>query len=163
MRAKFELTFSLEFARQSMDGRLTLVIYRTTAVSHSLWIRMNTTTLDSAVRNLKDREGTKSQYIGVWNAGVDTETIPGLADWAESIGASAVVWTDLPSKFDGRNGIAPSQEEAIDYLTSLDPASRNRAERYVRHAPKQIRTPYRDAFEVEFGWVPIEGAPHHEE
>jgi hypothetical protein len=154
---------ALEFVRQSENGRLTLVLHHSSIISSALWIEMETNSVEDAAENLRKREGTNIRRIGTWDGGDDPENIPGLGRWVDSIKASAVVWTDLPPKFIGENGIAPSQDEAINHIASLDSKSRNLAESYVRRAPKQIRTPYREAFKATLGWAPIEGDLPHEE
>ena len=144
---------SVEFARQSQDGRLTLVIEQSAPSVKVLWSVMATNTLEHAIESLRLREGTARKHIDSWEyTADDPEPISGLSIWARSIGADAVIWTALPPKFSGKNHVVPSLSQAMEYLNSLNEEAMGLAEDYIRKAPPQIRTPYRNAFEVEFGW-----------
>jgi len=46
-----------------------------------------------------------------------------------------------------------SEAEVIAFLRALDGTNRAPAERYVRQAPTQIDTLYRQAIERELGWL----------
>lgn len=54
-----------------------------------------------------------------------------------------VVWTGLPLKFNGAE-ITPSAEQVVEYLEKLTGEQREKAERYVRVAPRQIEIPSTD-------------------
>jgi hypothetical protein len=59
-------------------------------------------------------------HIAAWSEGeTDPGGIPGLADWAGSVGASSVVWTALPPKFDGQDRV-PNEQEVVDYLRACE-------------------------------------------
>lgn len=146
---------SVEFTRQSRDGRLTLVVEPSAPSLKVLWASMNTLSLEEAIESLRNREGTSKKYIGCWYpTTAEPVQIPGLSDWASSVEADAVIWTALPSKFNGENDVVPSLCQALEYLGSLKSDAKKLAENYIRKAPVQIRTPYRIAFEQEFGWEP---------
>ena len=146
----------IEFLRQSDDGRVTLVLAQGAEVVRSLWAPMDTSDLATAREALRQREGTskdKPWHIGSWSVGEPTpESIPGLNAWATARQIDAVIWTALPPKFGGRERTA-SDKEVIDYLTNLKGASRDRAEQYVRLAPRQIDTAYRRLIEANLGWT----------
>ena len=149
---------SLEFARQSQDRRITLVVVRTVRPVRSLWALMDCSTLDSAKTSLMYREGTKKkEYIGGWSQGnPDPVAISGLGAWAIARNLHAVVWTALPPKFQNCDRL-PSEAEVIAYLADLRGAERDVAERYVRRTPRQIDTEYRRRIEADLHWYP-EGA-----
>jgi hypothetical protein len=63
------------------------------------------------------------------------------------------VWTNLPPEFGGSKRI-PTVEEIVPYLASCQGEERERAEEYVRKAPRQIDTEYRRKIEAELGWTP---------
>ncbi len=146
----------VEFARQSGGHRLTLVLGETFPLVPSLWAWMDCSNLNDAIESLRRREGTVAGRIGSWSPGYDVpELIADLPGWAAEKGASAVIWTALPPKFEGRDERIPSIEEALDYLRSLEDERRNGAEEYVRRAPTQVRTLYRIEFERQLGWFPV--------
>jgi len=146
----------VEYLRQSFNGRLTLVIDKDVPKSPALWAKMQTMELDAAMENLRRREGnTLLEYIGCWRYGdPDPDVIPGLVRWAQSIQASAVIWTALPARFAGEDFIRPTYQEALQYLSALPQDIKTIAEEYVRRTPVQVRTPYRDNLETDLGWEP---------
>lgn len=148
----------VEFARQSQNGRITLVIVpkdRARPV-RSLWALMDSECLEKARGHLKTREGTTLKYVGYWARGCPSPgSIPGLNDWALARSLDAVVWTALPPEFKGKKCETPSEDAIINYLRELPlGAKRDEAERYTRRAPRQIDTDYRRRIEAELGWFP---------
>ena len=144
---------SIEFARQSKDGRITLVIEPSAPKLPVLWSEMTVSSLEEAIENLKEREKTVQKYIGSWSLTEEQpKEIPGLDEWADSVGAVSVIWTALPPKFNDRDGIVPSLGQLLTYFRELDDGLLGEAERYIRKAPQQIQTPYRKALIKEFGW-----------
>lgn len=145
----------VEFARQSKDGRLTLVVGDGFQYFPSLWARMASSDLEEAIENLSAREGTSRKFISVYKKGdAVPRHVPNIDRWAETKGVDAIVWTGLPPKFGGEDNRVPSLDEAMKYLSALDEVTRKRAEAYVRRTPQQIRTPYRFQFERYFAWYP---------
>lgn len=148
----------IEFTRQSKDGRLTLVINESAKATRTLWALMATDNLNDAKRNLQEREGIPlkniDKSIGVVSANEDAkskiEVI--IKEWMQNLKIDAVIWTNLPSKFQGENNRTPTIEEAISYIKSLDINSKKNAEEYIRKTPRQIDTDYRRKIESEFGW-----------
>jgi hypothetical protein len=144
---------SVEFARQSHDGRLTLVVVPGAAPVRSLWTLLASENIDAAVDALAAREGAPANRIGSWSIG-DPDPFAGLTDWASARGLAHVVWTALPARFRGEDDRVPSSHEALAYLESLTGADREAAERYIRRAPAQVDTDYRRRFAAELGWGP---------
>ena len=146
----------VEFARQSQDGRITLVVVPSARPVRSLWALMDGEDLEAARTCLKQREGVrKREHIGSWSRGdADPAFLQGLGEWALARNIDAVVWTALPPKFDEKNGRLPTEEELIAYLSELRGARRDAAERYVRRAPCQVDTAYRRRIEAELNWAP---------
>lgn len=146
----------VEFARQSKDGSITLVITPRARPLRSLWAVMDTDDFEIAKEALRHREGKiLRQRIGGWSLGQQSPgEIYSLATWAESQGIEHVLWTALPPKFDEEDNRIPSAEDVVSYLRALDGSIRDKAEAYVRHAPRQIDTDYRRRIEAELGWMP---------
>ncbi len=76
-----------------------------------------------------------------------------LPEWAASHGVEGVVWTALPSKFNGEEGRTPTMKQVLEYLGGLTGAARDAAECYIRCAPRQIDTPYRRRIEAALQWT----------
>ena len=146
----------VEFARQSLDGRITRVLHPPAPPVRAYWALMRDDRLEAAREALRLREGIPvggEADIGCWIAG---EPPPPLIDdlegWAAIRGVDAVIWTALPPRFDGKRGRVPTIDEILAYLASLDGERRRRAETYIRRAPAQTDTPNRRRIAAELGW-----------
>ena len=53
--------------------------------------------------------------------------------------------TALPPKWSEENGRIPTEAEVMGYLSTLSGEAAREPFRYIRNAPRQIRTPYREA------------------
>ncbi len=149
----------VEFARISRDGRLTLVLIKNSPEVKVCWAEMAVSSLADARSALAQREGIPKgnieRDIGYWDRSMPAdETTQRIEVWANRVPVSGVVWTALPPKFRDE-ARAPSEQEAIHYLSGLAGDTRAAAERYVRRAPRQIATPYRRAIERILGWTPL--------
>lgn len=146
----------LEFARTSQDGRLTLVLVAGAPLVPCLWSELDYTAPHHAQEALAGREGCTLTGIGLWPGaapahGAGAERI---ARWAQERSLQAVVWTALPPKFGGAEGKAPASAEAsVAYLLRLEARAQAKAREYVERAAPQVRTPFRQAFEQELGWL----------
>ncbi|MCK4857244.1 MAG: hypothetical protein KAT58_04685 [candidate division Zixibacteria bacterium] len=152
----------VEFCRQSQDGRMTLVITPGKTPLRTLWALSSVDNLREAIDNLGSREEiptkNRKRDIGRWeNASQPKDEIEeGIANWANEKRIEAVIWTALPSKFNGQNGSVPSVDAVVTYLKNLSFEKRHNAETYVRKAPIQIDTDYRRKIQTELGWEPQE-------
>ena len=148
----------VEFARQSENGRLTLVLLDQGQRVSMLYAAMKVPDLEAAVLGLATREGCAKRRIGYWASSVGVREAfahaQDIGSWAQERSLDAVVWTALPARFGGIDGRMASAEEAISYLANLEGEKRQMAEEYVRKAPAQIRTPYRRLIEEKLGWRP---------
>lgn len=148
----------VEFARQSENGRITLVLESSAWLVRSLWAVMDLTELEAARHALAKREGIKTdinQKIGTWTRGKAAPAlIPNIEEWALSYGVQSVVWTNLPPTFQNSRQ-SPIHEQVIKYLSGLTGAQRDNAERYIRLVPRQIDTLCRRQIEASLQWTPL--------
>lgn len=142
----------IEFARQSQDGRLTLVVAEGARLCTTLWCELAVRDLDEAIQVLQHRENTPNENsIGRWpNATARKWPYSAhVAAWAEARGLVGVVWTALWPGWIGSRGLVPTMEEAVTYLQGLDPATVALAASYIRSTPAQVVTEFRPALEAE--------------
>lgn len=148
----------VEFARQSSDGRMTLVLEPSALLVRSLWAVMDCADLETAQEALRKREGIKKSdidRIGKWTRGEPVPPLIAKLDaWAVSRSVQSIVWTNLPRKFNGLEQ-TPTCEQVIEYLSGLNGARRDNAERYIRLAPRQIDTRNRRRIEAVLQWTPL--------
>jgi hypothetical protein len=148
-------TLPIEYVRQSSDNHLTLVVTKDGAPVPTLWALMPVANLAEAVESLRMREGRymNESRVGRWPHTTAYPYSAEIGAWAQKKELDAVVWTALPPKFRGTDGLSPTLTEAIAHLSSLQGASKDIAEQYVRRTPAVVSTPFRTAFEKQFGWV----------
>jgi len=148
----------VEFARESSDKRITLVVCEGSLAVEVLWARLDVATLNDAKRVLATREGIKEHNIrhsiGYWEqAGASKHHgSDAISQWAAARGFDGAVWTALKPRINGENRM-PVKHEVIDHLDRLSGAERDAAKEYVQLAPRQITTSYRTAIETSFGWT----------
>ena len=150
----------IEFARQSSDGRMTLVLVPDTFPQvRSLWKPMSVANLKEARKALGMRECQRhakpESCVDYWPRGSRNRYVARrIGRWAKGLQIDAVVWTNLPPKFNDEEKRIPTAEEVVTYLRGLQGEKREKAERYVRMTPKQIDTEYRRIIEAQLGWTP---------
>jgi hypothetical protein len=151
----------IEFCRISKDGRLTLAIDETFGdVCKTYSAQSAFADLDSAIENLRKREGTIASEIGFVEPASGRQSsvamerhpqvVATIGAWAEAGGYDAAIWTALASNFGewDKAGEPFSVTAAIRYLEGLnakDPAAFRRARDYIEKAPPEVETPVRDA------------------
>lgn len=156
----------VEFARISRDKRLTLVLFPAREKVPVLWAMMAPNNLDEAIDNLREVEGIPAfskdriGYVNLQFGEQRSSVVAHIADeirrWAYVKKVEAVIWTDLPPKFEKETGTKFTEENVISYLNNLPYDSKKKAEEYIRMAPRQIRTAFRPAIEKNLGWFPAE-------
>lgn len=149
----------IEFARESSDGRMTLVLVEGIQKSPALWSLLDVDSLEIAKIQLADREGVPMRNIkysiGFWDSksgnshGVCADEI---STWAQQKELDGVVWTNLKYGFKSTRDRFPEVSDVIRHINNLTPEALLAAEEYVRKAPAQIQTEFRSAFENVFGW-----------
>lgn len=149
----------LEFARESRDGRITLVICNGVPAVTTLWAALDVPTVNAARQALAVREGVTPRNmkysIGWWDLSGASEhqEAEAIGQWALQRDLSGVVWTALKPRT-GQDNRVPESDEVIKHLSALQGLERDAAEEYVRLAPRQIVTPYRADIENVLGWTP---------
>lgn len=151
----------IEFARESGNRRITLVICNVDYRVRACWALMEAVNLNVAKGDLAAREGVKEndieKSIGVWEAASGKSHGAGaneIAQWALTKSLDAVVWTSLEIGLKDKRGTLPSIDDILDHLRKLPHAQGKLAEEYIRKAPPQIDTEYRRRVAKEFGWFP---------
>ena len=150
----------VEFSRISSDGRLTLVIDRNNGQIVSTQYTTSTlTTLADAVENLHHREKTSVENIGFIDLqnqnshSRHNDLVVQLKSWAQENDFDAVIWTDLPSKFEiGGKAVPFSVNTAVDYLQGLSGETADKAREYIAKAPEEVDTPVRRKIQM-IGWL----------
>lgn len=153
----------VEFARQSANKRMTLVICPGLLRVPTRWAVLDVPDLNSAKRALAVREWDRAlknpswieKYVGYWERATDSRhgmESDVIAAWGSGRGLDGVVWTNLPCRINGANQAMPSEHEVIESLSSLHGQERELAEEYVRKAPSEVDTLYRRRIVREFGW-----------
>lgn len=149
----------LEFARQSQDGRITLVITEDGAPCPALWGELDAATLDEAVAALAAREGCAPTAIGRWPSATTVfAQADAISAWAGRRGIAGVVWTALSPGLARSRGAVPALGYVVDHLRTLKGEAREAAQTYVARAPLQVATRYRPALEAELGIARDAGA-----
>jgi hypothetical protein len=158
----------LEFSRisRSRNGALTLVIDPDNGALSPVAYCLFQGFPRNAMAHLRRREATTLLNIGYvslnsasgrfQSSGRDTATIETIRHWAEAKrdevkGLRAVIWTDLPSNFEQRQGHPFSIEAAADYLQTLEGAGAAEAMDYISRTPRFIKTPLKTFLEKQ-GW-----------
>jgi hypothetical protein len=144
----------IEFARQSRDGRITLVIEVNSPPIQTLWGLMSTNNFNDAIESLKTREGTTKSQIHNQNldSKPQTKVHEIIKQWLIGKNLDCAIWTGLPPRFDGENNVVPTIEQLFDYFDKMDCALFKVSAEYVINTPKQVDTPYRRLFEKKYNW-----------
>lgn len=147
----------IEFARESSNQRITLVLIDSTPLVDSLWCLLGSGDLAQAKYDLAQREGVPDRYIensiGFWerNSGKSHgKAHKVIEQWAWPRDINAVVWTNLQCGFKRSRGQIPSSAEIISHLESIPDPNSDEVFDYIKKAPEQIDTPYRSAINQKF-------------
>ncbi|CCG53713.1 Protein of unknown function [Flavobacterium indicum GPTSA100-9 = DSM 17447] len=155
----------IEFARISKNGRLTLVITENGTFNKTFYTFANMKlTFEEAIENLRKREGCNKKDIGFYKAETDEfhcedfKFKEEIRNWSSEKKIKNIIWTDLPEKWSFNNEkdetVNVNPNERIEYLKNLAGKKKELAEKYIRNAPKQVKTKYRNLIEQELDWTP---------
>ncbi len=148
----------IEFARQSADDRITLVVTPDALESPVLWAELDVDTVQSACSVLAAREGIPAKFVdrsvGFWSGDgkrSNHEQADVVGEWAVSKGLAGVVWTALKPKI-GDEYRTPSLDEVVLHISGLDAEPGTKAKEYISKTPPQIQTEYRSAICRRMDW-----------
>lgn len=144
----------VEFARQSQNGRITLVIEARCRPQKTFWALMDHDTISKARESLRDREGTVDRNIHFVTKGSkpENEIQKEIIQWLNEKELDCAIWTGLPPKFKGVNNKVPTLVELFEYLDTLPSDKLKLAKEYIVKTPKQIDTRYRQEVESRYNW-----------
>ncbi|MCK1744158.1 hypothetical protein IVA80_25805 [Bradyrhizobium sp. 139] len=147
----------IEFCRVSRDGRLTLVIDQRVGTPCKTYSAKSAfVDIHQAVSDLVAREKTPGPArIGfvdlirdIGNEDVKARqprTFQMICEWMREKGFDGAVWTALPAKFKPITNRAFSVQAGLQYLEGLAPDKLSLALNYIRMAPPEVLTPFREA------------------
>lgn len=134
----------IEFARIGDGGEVATALCINAEPVPVLWAMLTVTDIAAACAALREREAIPDERcdgVGILFATAHT---PGpLAEWARQRALDAVIWTDLPPRFQHTEGLIPGCEAVLAHLSSLSGETAAHAFDYLRRVPAQIATPYR--------------------
>ena len=151
---------TIEFARISNNGRLTLVLTEMGTEVSTLFTLSKYNTIDEAILNLAIREGSGRKSIGSYTKDSDVfkpevfEFKKNIKKWIQNTDFDAVIWTNLGEK-GFEDDTSTDSNKKLEYLKELRGNKKVLAEEYIRKTPIQIKTRCRDIFEKELKWTPI--------
>ena len=139
------LSFPLEFSRISKDGRLTLVVDEKIGTPNLIWYALaNYKNVDTAINDLKKREGTLKKNISYVNLAKKKyrikNTSPKLGQeivmWALKEKVDVVIWTDLLTNWEEIRKVPYSSKNAIEYFEESSITTQMKIFDYVYGANK---------------------------
>jgi hypothetical protein len=152
----------VEFARESADGRITLVICKEARDVQTLWTLIDAEDIATAKQQLglREHEAANPKWIetnvGFWDKSSNTSYGDGaeaITAWAQTRDFDCVVWTNLSCGFKNSRSSMPSSANIVEHLRNLGDEARATAKDYVRKTPRQINTAYREIIATELGWT----------
>lgn len=143
----------IEFARQSQNGRITLVIHESFSSVPTLWANMTVEEKDGAIESLKTRERTvtKNVHSILSHSEPHNEIERIVLTWIQEKGIDCAIWTGLPPKFNGTSGTIPTLDDLREYIErqyKKDRLKFSEIEKYIRKTPEQVQTVYRGQLEA---------------
>jgi hypothetical protein len=143
--------------RSWIMARITLDVSEKAAPETVLWAELAVSSLEEARDVLARREGISAKNAARLIGNSHSSPLHQIMAWTKEKSLTGVVWTALGPRFPGITG-EPTSEQVIAYLKGLAPPVKELAEEYIRKAPRQIRTAYRERIEHPLKWTPLEPA-----
>lgn len=144
----------VEFARESQNGRITLVLDEKFEPQKTFWILMTQNSISDARTSLREREGTFDQHIHhITHLTEPKNHIQReIIKWLSEKELDCAIWTGLPPKFNGVDHEVPTLTDLFKYFESLPNSKLELAREYIIKTPKQINTNYRREIEAKYNW-----------
>jgi hypothetical protein len=150
----------IEFSRISKRRHLTLVIdHEHGDLVTTYFVKSGRTAVADAREELRVREDTPSQgnigYVDLASGSSHSRSDANkqtIVAWAKEKEFDAVIWTDLPPKFEMGGSSEFSVDRAVTYLQGLDEVAATKARNYIKEAPVETDTPLRRKL-AEIGWI----------
>ncbi|MFJ5300931.1 hypothetical protein ACIQAL_30955 [Pseudomonas sp. NPDC088368] len=142
----------IEFSRVGDGGELATAICLNAPPCQVLWAPLSFQSLSDAVSALRRRERIpvdREDGVGIFT--INSLTVGTLGKWAADRQLDAIIWTALPPRFEGVEGLIPSLDDVLSYLIGLDGQTLEHAKYYMDNVPDQIETPYRKEIK-KLGW-----------
>ena len=153
----------IEFARESADGRITLVLIDSHNTVRSLWALMDVENIGDAKIALAKREGITDKNIkysiGFWDKSSNDShghSSSEIEVWAKKMNLDGVVWTNLKYGLKQSRAEMPEYSHILSHIQNLSPERSAVAESYVKKTPVQVNTEYRAKLEADLNWLPTE-------
>lgn len=144
----------VEFARQSQNGRITLVIDEKFEPQKTFWILMTQNSISDACSSLREREGTVDRHIHHVTSDAEPKNSiqEEIIKWLTEKELGCAIWTGLPPKFKGVDHKFPTLTDLFEYFDNLPNDKLELAKEYITKTPKQIDTKYRREIEAKYNW-----------
>ena len=144
----------LEFSKIAENKRLSVVIDSQNGAMCPTQFAISTcTNLEDAIENLRQREGTTTEYIGYIDRANNRGSIEEypvqinvdqtVREWCEANRIAAVVWTAILPNFPDKMGVPFSIDAALRYYQSLSAVDQASVMEYIDKTPAEIDTPLR--------------------
>ena len=153
----------IEFARESADGVITLVLIDSQNTVRSLWALMDVENINEAKIALAQREGVADKNIkysiGFWDKSSNDfhgHSSNDIIAWAIKMNLDGVVWTNLKYGLKQSRDEMPEYSHILSHIQNLSPEQSAKAENYVKRTPVQVNTEYRAKLEADLNWLPTE-------
>ncbi|WP_333617514.1 hypothetical protein [Mixta calida] len=143
----------IEFSRIGDSGELATAVCINAPLVPVFWTKLAVDTLEQACDALRQREQIPEERSDGIGALITQGSATGpLAEWAQARQIDAVIWTALPPRIAYSEGLIPTLDDAVAYLSELQGEKRDHARHYLEQVPRQIDTPYRRGIKARLGW-----------
>lgn len=152
----------VEFSRVSPKRKKALVLVIDENLNHeckTCVIDSNRSDIEQAVIDLAARERCTTDMIGyITTRGKFHRPLDCAANWLESSGYDALLWTALPGNFETELQLDFNHQNGREYLETLSGDALAEAWRYIEFAPEVTDTPFRRFLAQDPFWKSLDYA-----